>query len=339
MHSNAPRFAFGLDILVALGACPPVAGEVLYHITDLGTGMSAYAINEAEQIVGDKGHLVFLWEDGVGTELGFAGWAYDINEATQVVGILTGGPQQAFLWESGEVTVLGTFGGSQATAFGINDPGQVVGWAHNPDNERRAYVYADGVMTDLGTLGGAQSWAFGVNNAGQVVGKAETDVVPPGGLPIRRAFLYSEGVMTAIAGDYSAAYDINEAEQIVGTYLDGSFLWEDGVLTNLGALTRPEAINNVGQVVGWAWPDGYDAAFIWQDGLARDLNNLISPDSGWTRLERASDINDAGQIIGWGRRDDGSRHGFLLTLIPEPGSLMLLAFGALPLLRRRRQAG
>jgi hypothetical protein len=67
-----------------------------------------------------------------------------------------------------------------------------------------------------------------------------------------------------------------------------------------------------------------------------DLNSLISPTSGWV-LEQANAINDNGQIVGFGTID-GETHGFLLTPVPEPGSLSLLAVGGVALLRRRSRS-
>ena len=89
-------------------------------------------------------------------------------------------------------------------------------------------------------------------------------------------------------------------------------------------------INASGQVVGWK--DGH--AFLWEDGAAYDLNGLIASDSGWT-LTSAEGINDVGQIVGWGSHD-GQTHAFLLTPIPEPGTLALVALGVVGLLMRRR---
>ncbi len=62
-----------------------------------------------------------------------------------------------------------------------------------------------------------------------------------------------------------------------------------------------------------------------------DLNTLIGPASGWI-LNSANAINDLGQITGTGTFD-GVNRAFLLTPVPEPGSLLLIAmaFGAFAL--------
>ncbi len=63
----------------------------------------------------------------------------------------------------------GRFGGE---AYGINDGGQVVGWATTSSGNADAFLYSNGTMTDLGTLGGNGSEAYGINASGQVVGNA-----------------------------------------------------------------------------------------------------------------------------------------------------------------------
>jgi len=73
---------------------------------------------------------------------------------------------------SKEVTDLGTLGGFGSYASGINDAGQVVGFAGTSIGRDHAFITGpNGVgMTDLGTLGGDISVARGINDAGQVVG-------------------------------------------------------------------------------------------------------------------------------------------------------------------------
>jgi len=143
-------------------------------------------------------------------------------------------------------------------------------------------------ITDLGTLGGAESYAYAINNRGQVVGYAYT-----AGNEEEHAFFYSGGVMTdlgTLGGDYnfSYAYGINDSGQVVGT-------------------------------AGFA--------FIYSDGAMKNLNTLVDPGSGWNLLQ-ATAINDNGQIVGNGYNPSGWYRAFLLTPIPEPGTLSLIALGA-----------
>ena len=76
-------------------------------------------------------------------------------------------------------------------------------------------------------------------------------------------------------------------------------------------------------------------------GPSGALNDqLDASGAGWI-LEYAYDINDTGQIVGSGWGPNGY-HGYLLTVIPEPSTLVLLGMGALTLTigcwRRRRAA-
>jgi probable HAF family extracellular repeat protein len=101
-----------------------------------------------------------------------------INDFGQI--ILWGTPQgathnQAAFWNgdpSSPVLQLGTFGGAESWAFGLNDNGFVVGWAENPDATYHAYVWDGTKKTDLGTLGGYYSAAYGINDQGVIVGDA-----------------------------------------------------------------------------------------------------------------------------------------------------------------------
>ncbi len=103
---------------------------------------------------------------------------------------------------------------------------------------------------------------------------------------------------------------INNRDQVLGLSLlpDNttfhSFLWQEGVITDLGTLsghplTFPGGINNKGQVVGHSCDstDTYCVAYLWENGVMTDLNTLIS--SGLSvYLYYAGDINDRGEIAG-----------------------------------------
>ncbi len=183
----------------------------LWHdgaMTDLGpddgdADSEAWAINESHQVVGGARFgddwQAFLWQAGTMTSLGTLGGidsiAYDINADGIVVGYSDApapmeDPNQpalpdvkrAFLWQSGTMTDLGTLGGRNSTAYGIDDGGNVTGWTDTADGERHAFLWnaTDG-MQDLGTLGGTVSEAWGARgstacgysvdpNTGQILG-------------------------------------------------------------------------------------------------------------------------------------------------------------------------
>ncbi|MCL5745253.1 MAG: PEP-CTERM sorting domain-containing protein [Acidobacteria bacterium] len=162
-------------------------------VTDLGTlGGSysvAYDLNDGGRAVGTAYDAVgqeraSLWESGSAVDLGdLSGgrWtaARSINEAGEI--ILWGKPSgvaenHAVFWrgDAGSPVVdLGTFGGSESWAYGLNDQGFVVGWAGKADGTYHAFVWDGAVMTDLGTLGGPFSSAYGINDQGTIVGWAQ----------------------------------------------------------------------------------------------------------------------------------------------------------------------
>jgi probable HAF family extracellular repeat protein len=74
------------------------------------------------------------------------------------------------------MTDLGTLpGGNFSSATGINDRGQVVGYASVASGAFHAFLFEDGVMTDLGALpGNTFTVAFAINNRGQMVGDLVT---------------------------------------------------------------------------------------------------------------------------------------------------------------------
>jgi probable HAF family extracellular repeat protein len=132
-------------------------------------------------------------------------------------------------------------------------------------------------MTDLGSLPGLpDSRAHGINELGQVVGFSSF-FDPETTDEISKSFLYSGGVMTDlnVPGTYSAAEDINDFGQIVGWMAANgqrAYIYEDGVVTDLNTLIPPgsgltihaaTAINNAGQIVGYAFGGGrYHAVLL-----------------------------------------------------------------------------
>ena len=81
---------------------------------------------------------------------------------------------QPALAQRSTTDALGTLGGTSSYASGINDSGQVAGYARTSGGAHHAFLYSGGTMQDLGALGGTYSYANGINASGQVAGSANT---------------------------------------------------------------------------------------------------------------------------------------------------------------------
>ena len=175
---------------------------------------------------------------------------------------------------SGVLEDLGTLGGSSATAYALNDRGQVVGQAWTAGGQNHAFLWQDGVMTDLGTFGGRDSQAFDINEAGQIVGGAQSPTAP------LLAFLWENGELRnlgTLGGNQSHATGINDRVQIVGFSTDAqdnahAFFWEAGEMVDplarvpqgrgWGGRANAGGINNAAQFVGTAWREVGDHGYV-----------------------------------------------------------------------------
>jgi probable HAF family extracellular repeat protein len=215
-------------------------------------------------------------------------------------------------------------GGNNSQASGVNNRGQVVGFAESGTQDAsctppqvlqfEAVIWGpkDGQIEQLPPLSGdSDGIGVAINDEGEVTGCTGV-CANVGAASCTHAVVWKHGSPKDIGGlgPINLGADINNRGQVLGLSLlpDGatfhSFLWDKGVITDLGTLpghplTFPGGTNNKGQVVGHACDatDTYCVAYLWEDGVMTDLNTLI-PSGSPVSLFYAGDINDRGEIAG-----------------------------------------
>ncbi|BDI29794.1 hypothetical protein CCAX7_18450 [Capsulimonas corticalis] len=328
----------------------PVAGAPQYQLTDLGvtpfiadnTSLSI----DADGSVGlwradaEGAAQAALWRNGAtALFLRNPGYRSSVSRSLSAGGTLVVGwtstsgnsvdslaTTRAFFARGGKPVVLGTLGGRDSQAFGVNAKGLIVGAAQTKARERHAFVLSSGgVMRDLGLLpAGRSSAAYAVNAAGAIVGAADA---PLAGAKIfmNHAVLWRGGKMTDLGllpeGQWAYATAINSRGDIVG--LAGvkadtrAFLYREGHMIDLGSPgddpVSARAIGDNGEIVGmFAVNERIHHAFLWKNGEIADLNTYLPKGSGWTLLQ-GDGVNARGQIVCQARSAQGEIHAVLLT--------------------------
>jgi probable HAF family extracellular repeat protein len=208
---------------------------------------------------------------------------------------LTGTPEaRAVLWQSSQITDLGTLaGGYESAANAVNNRGQVVGLATNGVSDPYSYWYyqilgsgtgtqgraflwdKQNGMQDLGTLGGPDAWAALVNERGQVTGISYTN----------------------------STANANNANCAPNAPAQDPFFWDKNAgMIDIGTLGGtcgvPNALNNRGQVAGQSYLAGNTIAhaFLWDKRGHPQLNDL-----GTLGGDNASAlwVDDAGDVVGY----------------------------------------
>jgi len=264
----------------------------------------------------------------------------------------TGHTCHGFVWESGEMRALPTLGGNNGFATGVNQPGQVVGWAENTVQDPtcnppqvlqfRAVIWGprEGRIQQLSPLpGDTVTAATAINDRGQVVGISGICDNAVGRFSARHAVLWEHGTVTNLGNLGGVAWHtpmaVNHRGDVVGfSNLPGdqggrfnahAFLWteRDGI-TDLGTLpgdtiSQAVAINGRRQIVGLSCGAPGCRAFLWEDRVMTDLNTLVAPGHAG-HLVSAGDINDAGAITGEALdQETGERLAFVATPIRGHG--------------------
>jgi probable HAF family extracellular repeat protein len=275
-----------------------------------------------------SGGYVFTTLDDpqAGTMLGNGTRALGTNNAGQIVGyfVTTQGTQvtyHGFLLSQGKYTTLDYPGSSETIITGINDKGEMVGYA----DFRIPFALTHGVFTRLPNGPGASStFPFGVNSFGQIVGSYTPSSFKTNG------YLYRNGLyITVNAPSAYATYvaGVNNFSQSVGYYRlqfsfgELSFLLQNNQLIPLSGPTgatsvMANGINDLGTVVGSFADQAQEThAFVESGGqyVAFDDPNAAS-------YTQANGITNLGEIVGYYYDANFVTHGFLATAANGPGA-------------------
>jgi probable HAF family extracellular repeat protein len=386
-----------LGLFAAFASAQPGIHPRLYTVTDLGTlpgGTYTYGnwIANHDEIAGNvvlaNGTLhAVLWRNGMISDIGTPGLegqnsvSYAINDRSQVSGLAettTLDPYgedfcgfgthlvcRGFLWQDGAMSELPTLGGANGEGLGINNRGEVAGYAENtvvdptcPGPQLfqfKPVTWAKGEARELPTYpGDPEGIAIGINDNGAAVGASGTclayGVNNTGAylLPAH-ALLWQGGTMTDLgnlggSGAYQGniGFSVNSRGDVIGNSdLPGdttthAFLWTKKTgMQDLGTLPGDtvsfgEDINDAGEIVGislaYFFAPTAAHAVIWENGVPINLNSLIVPgDSAGLYLGAALAINARGEIVGWGLTSTGEVHAMLAAPVDSADDDILAA--------------
>ena len=214
---------------------------------------------------------------------------------------------------------LGTLGGTEAFAYGINNDGDVVGLSRLPgDASTHAFLFDGRTLIDLYPLNSQHIQTSGpasINGSRQVASGAIRDNVYYPAIYDNHTgqitFLGSLGGVTPF-GFSGVATGINEHGEAVGySYLDGlnrhAFLYTGGRMIDLGSFGGYSSaldINDSSQVVGFASDTvlGVARAFIHTAGSMTEIN----PFNSLRNESYAQGINNKGEVVGTALNASGS---------------------------------
>lgn len=218
----------------------------------------------------------------LGTLGGAHSAALGLNDLGQVVGSSQdeAGRTQAFLWQNGALTGLGFLpGGTTSVANAINNQGNITGDAAVSATNGHAFLFISNSLVDIGTLGGPGSWGRAINDSGDLAGSAQLASNSPYASD-PETFFWRSNQFTHVRSYHDVGscdgFGLNNEGIVCGiTFLWANdsrwwaYVWQDdngngvhdsgemqvlgslGTMFTWGAMSGANAINDLGQVVGW----------------------------------------------------------------------------------------
>jgi probable HAF family extracellular repeat protein len=201
---------------------------------------------------------------------------------------------RGFFWQNDEMRGLPTLGGNHGFAAGVNNRGQIVGWAETTVEDETCDENENQVLQFRAVL-----WEPKSGSSSRI---KTTELVPLGDDATSAA--------TAINDDGIAVGISGRCDQAVGRFsAQHAVLWDKSgkptELPNLGGTTwhTPMDINAQGDVVGFSNPDepGDEVgdfiarAFLWVRGSATAVDIGTLDDDP---LSQAFALNSGGQVVG-----------------------------------------
>ena len=277
-----------------------------------------------------------------------------INNAGSVVGTFFGAggaTVSAYLFDGSSITTMAV--PAYSSASGINNLGQIVGYAGTDASHYSAFILNESGYHDLGL--GNHSSASGINDSGIISGTIADDSVTNA-----RAFRYDHGNITYLLPlgmtlSYGGAISNTGRSLVTGVKLgtagvpgmERGYIYDGATLTalplvlaNHRATTGSNAadINDSGHVVGAT--HGAQVAFYYDGANMYDLNTLVPGNLMWN-LHFSFAINNSDQILALGQgvtngHAAGPTHILLVQPVPLPAStwFLAIALGALGLYSR-----
>ena len=212
--------------------------------------------------------------------------------------------QHAFTWRSGQLVDLGALAPAADNNSGIferNGNGVGAGGSENGRIDpltgspaQEATIFDHGRVIGLGTLGGHESFAQDINSRGQVAGMSSNSTPDP----------------------FSCSFLL-----FCWRTETRAFVWRNGVMTDLGTLGGPDAVetrqNARGQIDGLSFTNSTANAvtgipttdpFLWENGHMLDLGSLGGTFGG----VGDGGLNNKGEVVGMSDlAGDQNAHPFL----------------------------